>query len=583
MKKTMQFCWVVALAFIAAMPVRAQWSSSPKVNTELLTRVYWNVEVQSTSDGGFYLLGVGPDGDVYRVTPVLYYFDKDGVNVWNDSIKFKIDSTMSWTKVMSHLYVDKDDNAIVIGQTLCATQRENYTVWKVNKAGQQLWTEDGVDLHDGECPTDQFNAAIRVTQMEAGNYIFVWMGDETVMQNVSAEGEAQWGEGKRINAGAYPHVVDAGDGDIMIVYESNGLNVRRVDFEGNTIWDVKAFSGQLNSQIPSWTYVQVVPVADPQGRGVLIGYYGFVGDDFYPYISYVKADGTHAFPDADAGLRICYSENWGMEPALAYDQDNKAIYAIFQERVRGSQFVQRIVAQKISEGGELLWGNEGKELIPVKERTTGYEAVAMGPGGNVMFGFMENIGIGIAANDPIAVKAAYIKPNGGFVWEDTVKNVCMFESTKYGLELLPYREEQWIFVWEDNRNIEGMDGTMFAQNLYRDGSMGPDKPEIPDEPETPGEDSTATEKLKAVESALRITPNPVRENATIRYTAPRDEDVRIDLMAPNGMKVIGVYEGRMLSGENTVEWQRPALLKPGLYLLKLTAGNKVAVAKILLQ
>lgn len=121
-----------------------------------------------------------------------------------------------------------------------------------------------------------------------------------------------------------------------------------------------------------------------------------------------------------------------------------------------------------------------------------------------------------------------------------------------------------------------MDGVMFGQNLYRDGSMGPDKPDIPD-------DTTAVEDLRTVASALRVMPNPVREEARIVYTALQEEDVRIDLMAQNGMKVLNVYNGRMQAGENTVTWQRPALLTPGMYLLQLTAGDKVTVAKVLLQ
>ena len=570
----MRIC-CMAVALMIALPASAQWSANPKENTELTTHLYWNTEVQSTSDGGFYLLGVGPDGNINLVTPVLYYFDKNGVNAWGDSVKFKTDSTLTWTKVMSHLYVDKDDNAIVIHEMLCdgdiARGQEKYVVWKVDKTGKQLWGEDGVDLHEGECPQDQFTAAIRVTQMEAGNYIFCWMGDQTVLQNVSADGKTQWGSGKRIETGAYPHVVDAGDGDVMIVYELSGLNVRRVDFEGNTIWDVKAYGGQLNPQIPSWTYVNVLPIDDPQGRGVLIGYYGFIGDEFHPYISYVKADGTHAFPDADAGLRLNYSDHWGLAPALAYDKDNKVIYAVFQERQAGSQFTQRVVVQKISEEGELLWGNEGKELIPLKERTTGYQAVAMGPDGTVMFGFMENMGNGIAANDPIAVRAAYMNPDGGFVWEDHVKDVCSFKSVKYNLELLPYREDQWIFTWEDNRNIEGMDGVMFAQNLYKDGSMGPDKP------------TTAVEETEMAVSALRVTPNPVRDEARIVYTAMQDEQVRINLLNQNGMMVAGVFEGRISAGENMISWRRPASVAPGLYVLQLMSAGGMSTVKIVLQ
>lgn len=572
MKKIKQLV-TAACALVFALPVCAQWADNPQDNLQLLEKQYWSVETAPTSDGGFYMVGIGPDNNINRVTPVLYLFDKDGNNVWNDSIKFKIDSTMSWTKVMSHLYVDRDDNAIVITQTLCEIQRENYTIWKVDKTGKQVWGEDGVDPHNGECPTDQFNAAIRITQMEAGNYIVTWMGDKTYLQNISADGKLAWGSGKKIDAGAYPHVVDAGDGDILLVYESAGLNVRRLDFEGNTVWDVKAFSGQLNPQIPSWTYVGVYPVEDPQGRGVLISYYGFgENEDFHPYISYVKADGTHAFPDADAGLRLGYSDNDGMEPALAYDKENHVIYAIFQERAPGTQFTQRFVAQKISEGGELLWGNEGKELIPLKERTTGYQVAAMGPKGNVLFGFMENVGIGISANDPIAVKAAYMTSNGEFIWEDKIKTVSSYKSTKNDLVLLPYANDQWIFVWEDCRVSGGVaESNMFAQNLYIDGSMGLDKPNV------------GIENLSANAVSLRVIPNPVRDEMRIAYTAFEDMNARIDLIDGNGAMVANVFAGKLQAGDNNIVWQRPASLASGMYILQLKAGKRTSAVKVILQ
>lgn len=578
MKRILQMlCAALTLTFVLGAEAHAQWSKDPKVNTQLLDKIYWNVETEATSDGNFYMLTVSPDGDIYRVTPILHYFSKDGVELWDKPVKCKIDSTMSWTKVMTHLYVDKDDNAIVIGQTLCETQRENYTIWKVDPTGKQLWGEDGVDPHNGQCPDDQFTAAIRVTQMEAGNYIFVWMGNETVLQSISADGKVQWGEGKRIKTGAYPHVVDAGDGDMMLVYESSGLNVRRIDFEGNTVWDVKAYSGQLNSQIPSWTYVDVYPVKG----GVLISYYGFLGNnEHYGYLSYIKADGTHAFSVADAGLRVGYSEYYSMTPKVVYDETNKVIYAILQERSANSQLSRRYVAQKISEEGELLWGNEGKEIIPMKNRTASYEVVAMGPDGNVMFGLMENVGNGNSESDPIDVKVAYMNPEGDFIWKDKVKTICSAASTKFDLRILPYQNEQWILVWEDNRNTSQYEGVMFGQNLYRDGSMGPDKPNIPDDDPT---DPTGIEKFKAVyASALRVSPNPVYDKANITYTATQNEDVRIDLVGLNGLVVLNVFNGKMQEGENTIVWQHPSLLTPGMYLLKAASGNKVSTSKILL-
>ena len=574
MKRTLPFlCAALALTFILGAKAQAQWSKDPKVNTQLLDKIHWNVETEATSTGDFYMLTVSPDGDINRVTPILHYFSKDGVELWENPVKFKIDSTLTWTKVMTNLYVDRNDNAIVIGQTLCDKQHENYTIWKVDPTGKQLWGEDGVDPHNGQCPQDSMMAAIRVTQMEAGNYIFAWMGNQTMLQSISEDGKLQWGDGKYIKTGLFPWVVDAGDGDIMLVYQSEGLNVKRVDFEGNTIWDVKAYSGQLNTSIPSWSYVKVYPIKG----GVLISYYGFVNDkEYYGYLSYIKADGTHAFTSADAGLRVGYSEYCSMAPDVAYDEANKVFYAIFQERSATAQTFKRYVTQKISEEGELLWGNEGKVLIPLKPREVNYGVVAMGPDGNVMFGLMENVGDGTTATaNFIHIRAFYMNPAGNFIWPDTCKTICPVNSTKFDLKILPYQNEQWIVVWEDNRNTNQWEGVMFGQNLYRDGSMGPDKPNIPD--------PTGVEKLQAAYvSALQVSPNPVRNQTRITYTAAQAENVRIDLVGANGAVVLNVFNGKVQEGENTIAWQRPYLLSPGMYLLRATAGNQVSSIKILL-
>lgn len=287
-----------ALAISGLGAANAQWSDDPTENNQLLEKSYWSTEISMLDDGSFYMLGVSPLGDINKVTPILFYFDKDGNRVWKDSVVFEIDSTMSWIKTNTQLMVDNEGNAIVVAQDLCGVQIEKYTAWKVNTAGEHLWSEDGVNLH-GETgmPDAEINAAMKMLQMPDGSYLFAWMGNGIMLQKVSNDGQLLWGQGKNIGSGAYPYVFNAGDGDIMVIYQSGGLEARRLDFDGNDVWSapVPVFSGELNPQIPAWTYLKLLPTSE----GVLVGYYGYEGDAHYSMISYIKYDGTHAFAEAD--------------------------------------------------------------------------------------------------------------------------------------------------------------------------------------------------------------------------------------------------------------------------------------------
>ena len=390
---------LLAFALSGLGLANAQWSDDPAENLQLMDKSYWSTEVSMLPDGSFYILGVSPIGDIHKVTPSLFYFDKNGEEAWSEPMVFEIDSTMSWIKTNTQLATDQDGNAIVVAQDLCGNQIEKYTAWKVSKTGEYIWPEEGVNLH-GEAgkPDAEINAAIKMLPQSDGSCLFAWMGDGIMLQKVSNEGEALWGQGKNIGGGAYPYIFDAGDGDILVIYQSSGLEARRLDYEGNDVWaaPVPVFSGELNPQIPLWTYLKVLPTSE----GVLVGYYGFEGDAHYAMMSYIKFDGTHAFAEADQGLRLGYSDNWGYEPAMAFDEEEKAVYAIWQENAPGTQFTSRFVTQKVSENGELLWDPNGVELIPLKERAVGYQAASIGPKNTVLFAFMEHGGVGISAATP---------------------------------------------------------------------------------------------------------------------------------------------------------------------------------------
>ena len=548
----------------------AQWSSDPAENLQLMDKSYWSTEVSMLPDGSFYILGVSPIGDIHNVTPSLFYFDKDGRKVWEDPMVFEIDSTMSWIKTNTQLATDQDGNAIVVAQDLCGNQIEKYTAWKVSKTGEYIWPEEGVNLH-GEAgkPDAEINAAIKMLPQSDGSCLFAWMGDGIMLQKVSNEGEALWGQGKNIGGGAYPYIFDAGDGDILVIYQSSGLEARRLDYEGNDVWaaPVPVFSGELNPQIPLWTYLKVLPTSE----GVLVGYYGFEGDAHYAMMSYIKFDGTHAFAEADQGLRLGYSDNWGYEPAMAFDEEEKAVYAIWQENAPGTQFTSRFVTQKVSGNGELLWDPNGVELIPLKERAVGYQAASIGPKNTVLFAFMEHGGVGISAGDPILLKATLMDKDGAFVWDNSVQTIGPETSTKYDVQISSCIDDQWILFWEDCRVDGGVsDGIIFGQNLRVDGSMG---------------SGAANESLSRTIPGLSITPNPVEDQARITYTSQSNGriEAEISLLRLDGAKVASLYNGSLQPGQNTIEWNRPANLPAGLYIVQMATNQGNAFCKIILK
>ena len=181
---------LLAFALSGLGLANAQWSSDPAENLQLMDKSYWSTEVSMLPDGSSYILGVSPIGDIHKVTPSLFYFDKNGEEAWSEPMVFEIDSTMSWIKTNTQLATDQDGNAIVVAQDLCGNQIEKYTAWKVSKTGEYIWPEEGVNLH-GEAgkPDAEINAAIKMLPQSDGSCLFAWMGDGIMLQKVSNEEE----------------------------------------------------------------------------------------------------------------------------------------------------------------------------------------------------------------------------------------------------------------------------------------------------------------------------------------------------------------------------------------------------------
>lgn len=576
MRRIMKF-WCAALALAFAMPAQAQWSRDPKENKQLTDERMLGHEIAHCTDGSFYVyygqttMSVLGEDTTSQINPFLQYFDINGNAVWPEPIQLADEPTLSYTKYMQHLLVDSDGNCVVAVQNMKNGKNETYTLFKVSRTGEMLWGEKGINLMDGE---SGWPGALNMIQMPDGSYMCAWMQvvdifSNTFVQKISKDGKRMWGDGKDLGGGDYPHLVDAGDGDVIVVYAYAGITAKKLDMQGNDLWDkpVSIFKGSLPDIIPLWTYISVVP-AD---GGVIVGYYAFDGQVMrYPMITWITANGQHVFPTGEAGFRIVYSDNWGFEPKLVYDSKEKAVYAVWRENAAGTNFVSRFCSQKISMDGELCWGEEGKALLPLKDRQVAYPTAALGPDGTVLFAFMESAGISAAS--PISVHAVLQKSDGSFVWDSETSLISNYESSKNSLYCSPFIKGNWFLIWEDSRVRGGVsDGDLWGQNIRLDGTLGAD--------------FVANELMVAEEFAeIGIVPNPVGERACIYVNSKNyNGSIVMNLLDMSGRKVAQVYEGSISTGENVCEWQRPAVLRPGLYVLEIKAGNNVLSRKVVLR
>jgi len=85
----------------------------------------------------------------------------------------------------------------------------------------------------------------------------------------------------------------------------------------------------------------------------------------------------------------------------------------------------------------------------------------------------------------------------------------------------------------------------------------------------------------AAEARLVVAPNPFREGTTIRYSAPRNGPVGVDLFDVGGRLVRRLSAG---SRAGTVTWdgrnEAGAPVAPGIYFVRLQSKRGTETAKV---
>ncbi|MDE6130664.1 MAG: hypothetical protein K2F74_03630, partial [Muribaculaceae bacterium] len=294
------------------------------------------------------------------------------------------------------------------------------------------------------------------------------------LKRMSRDGKTIW-EGAATGTGSdyaqYPYLVNSGDNTCILVYAATASQVlyaRKLDFEGESVWgkDVRIYRGGWGS-IPMHTLVNVRPSGN---GGVLVAW----SDDRAntqvesAYISYVTPDGKLGFAGvSDEGdCKLCYDGWRCFNVDVVPAGDGSAFYAVWR-RTDNPQRMQGVKMQKVSLEGELLWGDDAKELCPTDFYSTGY--ISLQPDDdNGACCFYE---IYREYYDQQCF-AARFDSEGELVWPDASVALSAPARKASSLQSQPYGENAWLCNWDDGGTLEDKSTTYVMALLYDDGCLG---------------------------------------------------------------------------------------------------------------
>lgn len=582
MKKGLLSC----ICAITCLTTMAQWNNNPSEGLLVWPdgKSFYDNSMQIGEDCTTWLCVYHPQNGTVATT--VQAIDSTGVKLLGEEgLLVSEERNMSYTVVNQHLLIDRDGNAIVCVHDLRnapqGEQRLSYTIYKISPEGEMLWGDEGIAV-DGAIAYEM-SAAMKMIQLEDGSYVFAWMrlnGDLLAieMQRVSEDGELLWNpEDVRLidntTTYTYPYLVNSGDNQFILVYakgSNQDLYARKIDFDGTPVWpeDTRIYRGGFGS-IPLWTILDVQPSGD---GGVIVAW----NDDRYytniesAYLSYVKPNGELGFTAGEEGQKLGYAGWRSFNVTARYDSKTNSFIALWRE-TDADQNWYRLVTQRVSLQGELLWGEEALELCPMEQIPIAYMSLQPGNEGEIAVFYMMNRGY---FGDVINYAMLLDSETGESLWEEQPYAFTTNISEKASLETTPLTKNGfWITKWEDNGILGGDNNIdrLYMQRLNHNMTVG--------NPGTGAVKATRTETVQ-----FRAMSTIVNNDAMFQVVNSKEQQVTISIYDMQGKLVTTAYNGVMPQGSHYVTWNASACnLSKGVYLATLSSQDGVSTVKLIIN
>lgn len=473
-----------ALVAMMASPACAQWveqADSALLASGANTSTY--SYYQAVNNAGYtYVLQLVPVSNA-QPQPFLQIVDPQG-NLTQGEKGLQLANEENITYVMTNDFLMVDDNgdAIVVVYDYRQGSSPAYTVYKVDQTGDVKWSKT---LNEEGSLSGGANFAM--VQTSDGAYIFAhsnWSyNDKTPttidIYRLNADGTDAWNGVKKLadpegaESFAYPHLVDAGDGKVMLVYargSNQDIIARCYNADGTDAWEdeVYVYSGGFVSGVPLQTMLQVHGTSE---HGAVVTWVDpdYTSGSYENRINYILPDGTYAMVQGENGVCISNESAYSRYlPSIVYNASEAAFYCIYRQYSQAHQSYLGLNLQKITSDGELLWGENGKVLFDMQDTNIyNYGTVRLADNQEAFFYLWQDNSDGTARSAVHGAMTLYDQ-EGNEVMAPV--EFATSSSLKYSIEVSELIDGKYFIVgWEESPNMNT--NTYHMQRVYLNGSV----------------------------------------------------------------------------------------------------------------
>ena len=560
----------------------AQWSSDSLQNTPIIVYSGSQVvpKIQATSDGGCYISWYDNRNGNYDM--YLQRLNPQGEKMWaTDGLLISNHAQESWITDYD-LAVDQNDNAILVFNDLRNGSDNGWDVfaYKISPSGQFLWGPDGIGLSPTVNSESEMSPKVVVTT--AGNYVFAWTRsasqDEVALQKLSSDGQKLWGTdgltiiGQQSGSASHPRLIAAKNDSIIVLWKNTVgsypatktfLFVQKIAPGGTFAWGSNGINIYNTGNISS--YYNPVMCSDANSGAFVAWEEQPTISESYVSVIHVNADGSLGYP-LNGIKTATNSTQMHWKPSITFNSVLQNLFVFWLETNSG-QNQYGIYGQKLDLAGNRLWGDNGKEFIPLGGRSISFVSTAATDTA-IYVGYFQNSAPN-AYDD--GVKCFLSDNDGHFIWGPVILSAASL-GNKDDLVLSLNTHAQALFAWTDMRNDD--DGDIYAQDINPDGTLGLLSAGIASEDLVP--------KYMLLSQNF---PNPFNPVTTIEYRVPDGgsalRHVRLSLYDVKGRFIRHLLNADQPAGTYRYVF-RAENLPSGLYFYVLQVGSQKQTRKMIL-
>ena len=550
--------WVGLLcpALMMARPSSAAWPTEPSANVPLCTASGDQQSPAIVPDGAGGAIVSWTDlrfgnGHVYAQRILA-----SGTPMWTaDGIAL---CTAQYEQGSAALAPDGADGAIVAWNDYRGGPTYRIYAQRISAGGATQWAANGVAL----CTVASQHSSPALVTDGAGGAIVTWSdyrrGSAGVYaQRVSVGGAAQWttdGVALAATTGDQesPGIVSDGVGGVIVAWQDTRsghptIYAQRISATGTTQW---AANGVAPCTVTS-SQLSPAVVSDGDG-GAIVTWYDYRNSALGIYAQRISAGGTATW--TASGVALCSIDVTVTHFYQGVASDGAGGAIVTWEDFRN--FNADIHAQRVSSEGAVLWTADGVAVCTAPDDQIYPSAISDGAGGAIVT--WDDYRSGSAD-----IYAQRVSAGGAPRWTVDGVALCTAAYDQRAPAIAPDGAGGAIVAWQDARNGP-LD--IYAQRVGPAGLLGG----TVDAPQAP-----------AVALALdAVHPNPWRGGSLlVQFTLPTTAPARLELLDVAGRRVASHEIGSQGPGRHTVELGERQHLASGLYLVRLTQGANVRVAR----